>query len=676
MQTHADMRSISDEQEIVIEELQSSNEELLSSSEELHSLNEELETSKEELQSTNEELTVVNQEMISLNEHITEARDYSEAIVSTVHSALIVLDKYFRVKFANRSFYKIFAAHEEETENVILFDLGNRQWNIPRLREFLEVILPENSHFNDFEVRHNFPDIGEKIMILNARRIQQKNPTDELILLSIKDITQEATERKKVEESKKNLHNLIYSSPSAIGFLKGNDMVIETANDAILKMWGKDKDVIGRKFFEVLPALVDQGYPQIFAAVYKTGEPYNALEAPIRLMRNGKLKLKYYNIVVYPQYNLNNKVEGVGIIAFEVTSEALINQHIKESEENFRSLSQTLPQLIWVTDAEGNLEFLSSRWKEYSGIEPRAKNEWKKIVHPEDYEQVNAYWESSLSKEKVYQTEVRLKNKKGEFKWHSAAAVPVYDNQKNILKWVGACTDIHGQKIKEEKKDEFLNIASHEMKTPLTTAKAYIQMLEHSLDEKEEAQLFVKKASQSIDRLNDLINELLDVSKIQFGKLNYTVTTFDFNAMVDTTVESMQLTAPTCSIIKSGKVESEVTGDRDRLQQVIINLLSNAMKYSPNSAEVFIDISQKKERVSVSVRDTGIGIGKESLRKIFEKYHRIEEHAVKFQGMGIGLFISYEIVKRHHGKMWVESEIGKGTIFHFSVPIITKTTNT
>ncbi|MEI9911515.1 MAG: hypothetical protein WDO71_18805 [Bacteroidota bacterium] len=170
-QVREDMRSITEDQETVNEELQSANEELLSGSEELQSLNEEMETSKEELQSTNEELTVVNQEMIGLNEQITEARDYAEAIVATVHEPLLVLNKNLRIKSANDSFYKTFLVNERDTEDRLIYDLGNKQWDIPALRGLLEDILPNKTKFQNFEVTQSFPNIGERTMLLNAREM-------------------------------------------------------------------------------------------------------------------------------------------------------------------------------------------------------------------------------------------------------------------------------------------------------------------------------------------------------------------------------------------------------------------------------------------------------------------------------------------------------------------------
>ncbi len=190
-QARENMRSITEEQEAANEELQSANEELLSSSEEMQSLNEELETSKEELQSTNEELTILNQELRSLNEQVTAARNYAESVVATIHHPLLVLDRNLRVKSANDAFYNAFQVTRRGTEGVLVYDLGNRQWNIPALRTLLEEILPDKSAFTDFEVTHNFTDMGERVMLLSALEIKKEALEEHLILLTIQDITEQ-----------------------------------------------------------------------------------------------------------------------------------------------------------------------------------------------------------------------------------------------------------------------------------------------------------------------------------------------------------------------------------------------------------------------------------------------------------------------------------------------------
>ncbi len=188
--TRADMQAFANEQESFNEELQSANEEVVASNEELQSVNEELETSKEEIESANEELITTNQELQARNDLLNESYDYSESIIATLHEPMIILDKEMRVKSANRAFYKNFKVKEDVTEGSLLYDLGNKQWNIPLLRKLLEDIIPRNTHFSNFEVTHSFPGLGKKIMLLNARRILQKRHDMQLILLAIHDVTE------------------------------------------------------------------------------------------------------------------------------------------------------------------------------------------------------------------------------------------------------------------------------------------------------------------------------------------------------------------------------------------------------------------------------------------------------------------------------------------------------
>ena len=187
--TRAEMNSILETQETTYEELQAANEEIVSTNEEFQTLNEELETSKEEIQASNEELLSTNHELQTRNDLLTESYDYSEAIIATIHEPMLVLNKDLYVKSANKSFYKKFLVKKEETEGKFLFELGNSQWNIPKLRELLNEVIPKNNSFQNFEVVHTFPGIGEKIMLLNAHLIVQKTHSDQLILLAIEDIT-------------------------------------------------------------------------------------------------------------------------------------------------------------------------------------------------------------------------------------------------------------------------------------------------------------------------------------------------------------------------------------------------------------------------------------------------------------------------------------------------------
>jgi two-component system CheB/CheR fusion protein len=229
------------EQEAATEELQSANEEVVSTNEELQTVNEELETSKEEIESTNEELTTTNQELQTRNELLQESYEYGEAIIATINEPILILDKNLCIKSANKAFYHKFKVKEAETVGMQLYDLGNKQWNIPRLRELLEDIIPKNSYFHDFELTHTFPDIGERIMLLNASRIIQKTHQEQLILLAINDVTETVQFQRKEKE---RLNKDILES-------KSYSMKLENAVEARTKEIEQAKEVLEEKNHEL-----------------------------------------------------------------------------------------------------------------------------------------------------------------------------------------------------------------------------------------------------------------------------------------------------------------------------------------------------------------------------------------------------------------------------------------
>ncbi len=220
-----------------------------------------------------------------------------------------------------------------------------------------------------------------------------------------------------------------------------------------------------------------------------------------------------------------------------------------------------------------------------------------------------------------------------------------------------------------QKKDEFMALASHELRTPLSTAKAYVELAAMLLpaDESEVA-TYVQKANNSLDRLSSLITDLTDVSKVQHGRLMLRKEIIDLDGLVEFVIDDLQPSQPTHKIILTGSSGAEVSGDHDRLQQVLINLLTNAVKYSPGKETVEVTLANGSDGPTVSVKDHGIGIAQEHLTKIFERFHREKMVQNSFPGMGVGLYIASEIVKRHGGDLSVSSRLGKGSTFTLSLP--------
>lgn len=227
-------------------------------------------------------------------------------------------------------------------------------------------------------------------------------------------------------------------------------------------------------------------------------------------------------------------------------------------------------------------------------------------------------------------------------------------------------------KLLEEKKDEFISIASHELKTPLTTIKAYAQMALNVYGDKQDEPVykFISKVDQYTHKLTSLINELLDVSRIHAGKLSLMQTEVEMDSFLPDVINSMQHITQQHEIIVQKNEAAKVKIDAIRLEQVITNIISNATKYSPGKKMVIVNSVKDNSDIIISFTDFGIGIPQEKINKIFDRFYRVDEVSKDFSGLGIGLFISSEIIKQHGGKIWAESKEGEGSTFYFSLPAI------
>jgi signal transduction histidine kinase len=223
-------------------------------------------------------------------------------------------------------------------------------------------------------------------------------------------------------------------------------------------------------------------------------------------------------------------------------------------------------------------------------------------------------------------------------------------------------------KILEEEKDQFISIASHELRTPITTIKAYTQLTLEMFDNlPSDLQNNLIKIDHYTDKLNVLLNELLDVSKINLGKLNLTKSEINFHTFLPETLNSIQQIVKHQIILKEN-TEAIIIADPIRLEQVITNLVSNSAKYSPGKDRIIVRSYKEKNQLICSFTDFGIGIAPDNINKLFKRFYRVDQSS-KFSGFGIGLYVSREIIKQHGGKMWVESIEGEGSTFYFSLPL-------
>lgn len=277
------------------------------------------------------------------------------------------------------------------------------------------------------------------------------------------------------------------------------------------------------------------------------------------------------------------------------------------------------------------------------------------------------------TKKPLKRREFVFEKKDGKKAYIQISASPIYNSSGETFAAAATITDITHQKELEKRKDDFVNIASHELKTPITSMKLFINSL--SVRMKQYKDVKTKKIIQHIEyqtnKLQELVNDLLDVSRIQTGKMMFSKEPFLLNDLLRETIENLRAIAKEQDLIFVEKHSLKISADKFRIQQVISNLITNAIKYSDPYSDIIVQIEKKGTKALVSVKDTGIGISQEEQKKIFNRLYQVSDTKGKtFPGLGIGLYISKQIVSKHRGSIWVESEKEKGSTFFFSLPIL------
>jgi len=346
----------------------------------------------------------------------------------------------------------------------------------------------------------------------------------------------------------------------------------------------------------------------------------------------------------------------------------------REAAERLRFLAETIPQKVFTATPAGDVDYFNPQWMEYTGL-PFAQIRdwgWTQFIHPDDVAGNVRAWRHSIATGEPFQFEHRFRRADGVYRWHLSRALPMKDDQGRIIKWFGANTDIDDQKRALQEKDDFISIAAHELKTPVTGIKAYTQLLQRRFRRRgdTEAADQLAKLDAQLNKLTRLIGELLDVTKIEAGRLPLHEESFDFDALVGEIVEDVQPTTERHRIVVEGATGRQIRADRERIGQVLTNLLSNAIKYSPTADRIVVHLAVDGPGVVVGVQDFGVGIAKDEQAKVFERFYRARGgDRETFPGLGLGLFITADIVRRHGGEIWLESEPGAGSTFCFRLPI-------
>jgi PAS domain S-box-containing protein len=351
-------------------------------------------------------------------------------------------------------------------------------------------------------------------------------------------------------------------------------------------------------------------------------------------------------------------------------------KNLQISEEHFRLLVDGVKDYaIFFMDTDGLVLYWNKGAKHligYKDSEAIGKN-FSKFFIKEDRQLKKPEIELKTAVEKGRADDENwLLKKDGSKFWASGVSTAVKDKKGNILYLAKIVHDLSSYKELEERKNDFISMASHELKTPVTSIKAFVQILQKRSEGLEDHffnQVLIKTGAQ-LTNLTLLIDDLLNVSRIQSGRIEIHQNLFDFDSLVKEEIENFQAADQTHQILLKGQTGKKVLGDKYRVGQVILNFLTNATKYSPQADKVIVKLSSNKSTIICSVQDFGIGISKENQKRVFERFFRASGKDEKtFPGIGLGLYIAAEIVERHSGKVWLKSTPRQGSTFYFSLPI-------
>lgn len=372
----------------------------------------------------------------------------------------------------------------------------------------------------------------------------------------------------------------------------------------------------------------------------------------------------------------NSKNTGFVKVARDMTQQKQAEEVLRISEERHRIALQSAEMAAWDWNVAEDKIIWNEEHYTIFGLDPDNKekepSDFLQFVHEDDLVRVKKALSDALDTTGVYQAEFRIKRAdNNETRWMSGYGRVVSRNGEQVTRMVGVMFDINHRKKLEQQKDDFISIASHELKTPVTSIKAYAEVLYEMFGESDTSgAALIGKLDAQVDRLIELIRALLDTSKMGEGELQLNIQECNLNKLIIERVEDLQQMSPVHRIIVSSDKELFITADCERIGQVLINLISNAVKYSPQGGDIIINWQQKADNVEVSVSDNGIGIADGLQKKVFERFFREKNAQVQtFPGMGLGLYISANIIHRHGGTIWVESKQGEGSTFYFTLPL-------
>ncbi|MFC4210180.1 PAS domain S-box protein [Pedobacter lithocola] len=361
----------------------------------------------------------------------------------------------------------------------------------------------------------------------------------------------------------------------------------------------------------------------------------------------------------------------LGVI-IDITKEVEHRLVIEESEDRFRNMAEATDVYISVGDLSRNATYFNNAWVKLTGrsMKDLVESGYLDLVHPEDRNIYMDAYNKSFDKKAPFTGEFRLMGLDGEYRWLLAKGTPRFNNDGIFMGYISSSVDITELKKDELRKNDFIGMVSHELKTPLTAISGFVQVLQSRARKSEDTYALnaLNRAYNQIRKMTTMINGFLNVSRLESGKLLIEKNTFRLDELLVELIEESDVVQFSHQIVLTVDEPIEVNADRDKIGSVVSNLLSNAVKYSPAGTRIDVNCKILNNKAFVSVSDNGIGIDKVDLEKLFDRYYRVGKHHT-VSGFGIGLYLSAEIIQRHNGIIGVDSEVDKGSTFYFEIPL-------
>ncbi len=502
---------------------------------------------------------------------------------------------------------------------------------------------------------------------VDALKIVAKQVVDKLE--TRRNLLKLAALNQKLISSDNRFRSLVMQAPVSICVIRSGDLQIQEVNDRYLEMVGKQrKEFEAKTIWEAVPEIA-RVYAPLMNDVIDTGIPFYANEHELLLVKDGKPELVIVDFVYEPIKLADGIVDAIMMLGVDVTDKVMSRRKVEEMEARVRLAVEAADIGTYDVDMINGTITTSERFDKIFNLTAPAKlDDYISAIHPDDNDKrKEAHLEANTTGKLFY--EARIIYEGGAIHWIRVTG-QYYLKDGEVTRILGTLLDITELKRLQQQKDDFLSIASHELKTPVTALRAALQLLDR-IKEKPFSPMhhkLIEQCSRSMEKMSTLVDDLLNVNRISEGQLQLGRSDFTIAELLNLTCNHVRL-AGKHELIVEGDGELIVHADEDRIEQVIINLVNNAVKYAPDSKEIYLKAENLGDRARISVRDNGPGIPHENLPYLFDRYYRADHTSKAYKGLGLGLYICAEIIKKHGGEIGVESKLGEGSVFWFTLPL-------